>query len=71
MSDATQWHVHKIGATEGPERLRDCPQCLALNAVGENAAHELEELRGHIRGSATLRDLALLKEFVEASHERL
>lgn len=42
--DATQWHVHKELATKGPERLRDCSWCLALNAAAENAGREIERL---------------------------
>jgi hypothetical protein len=48
--DATQWHVHKEPWTEGPNRLRDCPDCLALNAAAENAGREVERLRAALDG---------------------
>ena len=58
--DATQWHVHKEPAPDGPTRLRDCVECMALNAVAENAGAEVERLRAGLQEIAE--QLAALRE---------
>ena len=45
------------------ERLRE--ELFATKEVRRFVRQQYEELRGHVLGSATLQDLALLREFVE------